>query len=75
MKRCYKKQNQAADTLAKEGTTSENFEGNRLFVVPPVFVWKIVWLDMIGTMYERKISMCTEPLQYGGSTLFALNLG
>ncbi|KAF3682035.1 hypothetical protein FXO38_01458 [Capsicum annuum] len=58
---CYREQNQVADLLAKKGASNQITSEPVILLVSPLFAWKAVWVDNVGTMFERNIPRCNEP--------------
>lgn len=61
MQYSYWEQNSIANALVKEEAPSTTYVRTRFFVIPPVYACKLVWVDMLGTMFEIKIIICNEP--------------
>nr|XP_033516803.1 uncharacterized protein LOC117281097 [Nicotiana tomentosiformis] len=69
VKHVYREANRVADALAREGV-KQQVAGNNCLVVPPVFVNEILWADILGTIFERKIRECNSTNVAIDYTLF-----
>lgn len=49
----FKKQNQVADLMAKEGLKYNHYDYTRIFIHPPSLVQEILLANEMGTSYVR----------------------
>ncbi|KAK4727256.1 hypothetical protein R3W88_032173 [Solanum pinnatisectum] len=52
----FREQNQVPDKLSKEGLNCTTFGQPIFWIVPLLFAKKLVWTDILGTVYSRKLN-------------------
>lgn len=71
--RCFREQNGVVDALAKMGVGSSVQMETGLFVVPPMYAQQLLWADIIGTYFVRRIGNHTNYFEGDVPTSFVLN--
>ncbi|XP_070021818.1 uncharacterized protein [Nicotiana sylvestris] len=59
----FRELNQVADLLAKEGAARKLSGRTQVLTVPPIFVNKAMWADILGTVFVRNIMKNTIVMQ------------
>lgn len=62
---CFRDQNSIADALAKEAAKKEFFGSTRIFAVPPMYVMKAIWKNILGSTYARNVNLYDGTFLYG----------
>lgn len=63
-----------ADALTKKEASSADFATTKVFVVPPMYVYEVVWADILGTIFVRKINSNSNSGMGNAPCTYVINL-